>query len=72
MRKLSISENQMEQVEENLLSVLKSIDKANAVIWDANEFLNDAQHLSKLKGEVKKILNAHYDLSARRKLGVSA
>ena len=70
MRKLSITEKQLEEVEENLLTALKSIDKANAIIWEANEFLNDAQQLSKLKGQIKTILNRHYDACARRKLSV--
>jgi S-adenosylmethionine/arginine decarboxylase-like enzyme len=69
--KLSVSENQMEQVEKHLLDVLKAIDKANVIIWEGNEFLNDAQALTKIKSDVKRILNANWDSSARRKLGVS-
>ena len=68
MRKLSITEKQLEEVEENLLTALKSIDKANAIIWEANEFLNDAQQLSKLKGQIKTILNRHYDACAVEKM----
>lgn len=71
MRKLSITEEQLEQVEENLLTALKSIDKATAIIWDANEFVNDAEQLSRLKGQIKTILNSHYDACARRRLSVA-
>jgi len=68
MRKLSITEEQLKQIEKYLLAALKNIDQANAILWDANEFLNDADKLLKLKGQIKTILNSNYDACARNKL----
>ena len=68
MGKLSITKKELEEVEKHLLCALKSIDEATNIIWNANEFLNDAEQLSKLKGQIKTVLNSHYDACARKRL----
>lgn len=62
-----MSNEKKEQIEKHLLDAMKSLDAANAIIWDENEKVNNAQALSQLKGKIKTILNKDYDWCARNR-----
>lgn len=62
-----MSNEKKELIEKHLLQAMKSIDAANAIIWDENERVNNAQILSQLKGKIKTILNKDYDYCARNR-----
>lgn len=62
-----MSSEKKELIEKHLLQAMKSIDAANAIIWDENHKVNNAQMLSQLKGKIKTILNKDYDYCARNR-----
>ena len=68
MAELDITDKQLEQIETELLQIMNSCDKASQILWDANEFLDDAQKITLIKKDIKIILNKRYDNLARRKL----
>lgn len=70
MRTLNITDKQLEQIEKELLQIMKSCDQVSEILWNANEFINDAHKMTLFKKDIKIMLNKSYDTLARKKLNL--
>lgn len=66
MNKLTF--RQRETIEKHLLTALKEIDSAKAIIYKTDECIKEGETLNNARTDIKRVLNKEFDTLARNKI----